>query len=197
MHNSQYPRLRNISQSNCNVVEMDDLQLDMDASNETSSNDPFDCLNSNRTIVGRQKYSGLDEVMKEFGESFVINCETPKFRKSNSKHVADCGARSVSSRLSFSSASSNATAKIPKNYTFTNAQLRGIERDNRHLLKKIVISKAEVEDKQAEVHLRSAQKLTTAAARIRHKHQLKIDAGNELMEFKLRKIATRRSSTRF
>lgn len=195
MHNSQYARLRNTSKSNCSFVEMDDLQLDMDGLNEISSNDPFDCLNSNRTIVDRQRYSDLDEIMQEFGDSFVINCETPKFRKSNSVRVA--GTRSVSSNLSFASGSSNATVTIPKNYTFTNAQLRGIERDNRHLLKKIVISKAEVENKLADVQFRSAHKLSTAAARIRHKQQLKIDAGNELMELKLRKIATRRSSTCF
>lgn len=192
MHNSKYARSKNTSKSNCNIIEIDDLGLDMDNFNEFSSNDPFDCLNSNRTIVDRQRYSDLDEIMQGFGDSFVINCETPKYRKSNSLHVA--GTRSVSSRLSIGSVSSSTTARIPKNYTFTNAQLRGIERDNRHLLKKIVISKAEVENKQAEAQVRSAHKLSTAAARIRHKQQLEIDAGNELMEFKLRRIATRRSN---
>lgn len=174
---------------------MDDFQLDLNGCNEVSSNEPFDCLNSNRTIVDLQKYSDLDKIMKEFGDSFALNSETPKFRKCNSVHMANCFTRSVSSRSSIASVSSN--AKIPKNYTFTNAELRGIERDNRFLLKKIVISKAEVVNKQADAQLRSAHKLTTAAARIRRKHQLEIDAGNELMEYKLRKIATRRSSFHF
>lgn len=197
MHNSQYARSRNTSKSNCNIIEMEDLPLDMDSFKEGSSNDPFDCLNSNRTIIDRQRYD-LDEILKQFSDSFVINSERPTFRKSNSVHMTDCGGdRSASSCRSNTSISSNATVRIPKNYTFTNAQLRGIERDNRHLLNKIVISKPEIVTKQGEAQFRSAHNLSTAAARIRQKHQLDIDAGNELMEFKLRKIATRRSSNRF